>query len=304
MTKKRESTYTRFARLAYEVAKATLPTYSHCKSPHRYTLPQLAACVLLGLYMKQTYRGTEQLLLTSDQLCDVLELEEVPNYATLNRTYKKITLRDWERMQQIFLRAINNGAGIEEEYVAIDSTYFAPTQASPTFLSKAGRKHSHYFTGAFAVGLFSLLILAICVGMGPSSDMPYLKPLRRKARRYGVKLSKRRRLQTIVADRGFDGRDVREGDIIPPIRRNNQMRDPIRIARLELVSQARMEGFYGQRWKIESVNSVIKRLFGDAVRSRSKQMQRRDVFVKGLLYNLHVCWLAICPKHSHSYCAI
>lgn len=288
MTKKRESTYTHFARLAYEVAQASLPQYSHPKSPHRYTLPQLAACVLLGFYLKRTYRDTEQLLLMSDQLCDVLELKEVPNYATLNRTYQKLKLRDWERLNENLLRAFNDGAGVEEAYVAVDSTYFTPTQASNTFLSKAGRKHSHYYTGAYAVGIESQLILAIRVGVGPGSDSPYLKPLRRLARRFGVRQANGRRRQTVIADMGFDGRTVIEGDLIPPIRRGGNLVAPERLARLDLVSHARLDGLYGQRWKVETVNSVIKRKFGDAVRSHKVRYQRREAFVKGIVYNLHV----------------
>ncbi|MFN3741264.1 MAG: hypothetical protein ACK4VW_01165 [Anaerolineales bacterium] len=40
------------ARIAYRLAQEVLPRYSYPKSPHRYTLPQLAACVLLMSYLK------------------------------------------------------------------------------------------------------------------------------------------------------------------------------------------------------------------------------------------------------------
>ena len=289
MTKIRESSLTRFARLAYAAAKASLPAYSHAKSPHRYTLPQLAACVLVGMHEKKSYRDTEQLLLASDEIRTALELhDEVPNYATLSRTFKKISASDWERMNTNLLLAFNEGAGVEEAYVAIDSTYFAPTQASSTFLTKAGRKRARYFTGAFAVGTESQFILAVCSGMGPGSDVPYLKPLRKKALRFGIQRPSGRRYQTVLADKGFDGRTVREGDLIPVIRRGNALRNPTLIARAELVAQARLDGKMGQRWKVETVNSVIKRMFGEHIRSRSDDLRTREPFVKALVYNLHV----------------
>jgi len=240
------------------------------------------------MHQKKSYRDMEQLLLGSSEIRTALELtDEVPNYATLNRTYKKISSGRWEQMSTNLLLAAEDGAGIEAEYVAIDSTYFAPTQASSTFLSKAGRKHSHYFTGAFAVCVVSLFILAVCSGTGPGSDVPYLDPLRKKALRFGVQRPSGRRYQTVLADRGFDGRTVREGDLIPVIRRGNTIRDPKLIARAELVAQARLDGKMGQRWMVETVNSVIKRKFGENIRSRSQELRIREPIIKALVYNLH-----------------
>ncbi len=66
------------------------------------------------------------------------------------------------------------------------------------------------------------------------------------------------------------------------------MKLPKRIERLELVSAARLDGLYGQRWKAETVNSVIKRKFGDDIRSRKVSRRRCEPIVKGLIYNIHV----------------
>jgi hypothetical protein len=54
-----------------------------------------------------------------------------------------------------------------------------------------------------------------------------------------------------------------------------------------LVAAARLDGLFGQRWKTETVNSVIKRKFGDTIRSRKTQLQNREPIVKGLVYNIH-----------------
>ena len=73
---KRESRYVQVARRAYEVSKAILPLYSHPNSPKTYTLPQLAACVILKFYVNLPYRDMEEWLLASDQVCAVLELKQ------------------------------------------------------------------------------------------------------------------------------------------------------------------------------------------------------------------------------------
>src|SRR5438552_4991549 len=66
---KRESRYVRVARISYALAQRTLPLYSHPKSPHHFTLPQLAACVLMAFYMKLSYRDMEEWLLATDAVC-------------------------------------------------------------------------------------------------------------------------------------------------------------------------------------------------------------------------------------------
>lgn len=66
---KRESRYVRVARIAYQMAQKTLPQYTHAKSPHRFTFPQLAACVLMMFYLDVSYRDMEEWLLASDQVC-------------------------------------------------------------------------------------------------------------------------------------------------------------------------------------------------------------------------------------------
>lgn len=303
MNKKRESRYVTVARMAYQCTQASLPLYAHPKSPHRFTLPQLAACMLMSFYLKQSYRDTEEFLLASDAVCAVLELQHVPDYSTLNRTYKKLTLQDWARLQKAFFAAINDGQGVEEAYVAVDSTYFAPTQASIYYLTRSGRTYKNYCKGAYAVGTQSQLILAVRTGKGTSNDAPYLAPLRRAARHYGVLTPAGKRSQVVLADRGFDGRGVIESDLVPPIRRSGKLTDPKRIAKFEQVSQARLDGLYGQRWKVETVNSVIKRKFGAAIRSRGYHQQRRETVALAFVYNLHVllCLLRSCftvsPPH-------
>ena len=99
-------------------------------------------------------------------------------------------------------------------------------------------------------------------------------------RRFGPRLEEIYR-EIAWADSGFDGAAVEEGDLVPPIRRGGNLLAPKRRARAELVDQARLDGIYGQRWKSETVQSVIKRKFGDTIRSRKRFLQRREAAVKG-----------------------
>jgi hypothetical protein len=275
---KRESRYVKVARLAYAISQKALPAYSHKKSPHHFTFPQLAACVLLMNYLKLSYRDMEEGLLSADSIVELLELPRIPDHSTLQRTFSKLLKRDYHALQAALLE----GFSLQETLVAADSTGYRDTNASAYYQARSGKTYRRWIKGGYAVGCESQFILACRDGYGPSSDAPLTPGLKRDARRYAS-----RKGWIYIADAGFDGQTVQEGDVIPPIRRGGNLVDPQRIARRELVDQARLERVYGQRWKCETVHSVIKRKFGDVVRSRKLPLQRREPALKGLVYNLH-----------------
>lgn len=280
--KTRESRYVKVARIAYHLSQEALPRYSHPKSPHHFTLPQLAACVLLMYYLDFSYRDMEEWLLASDQVCQALELPRIPDHTTLQRTYKKLHMLDFEKMKNQLL----DENGVKEVGIASDSTGFSPGQASLYYQTRTGRIYQRWAKGVYAVGTASQFILAWRTGWGPGSDVAYLPGLRRDSRRYGHYQGKRK-AWVMMADAGFDGQSVRDDDLVPPVRRGGNLLNPERKARADLVSQARLDGLFGQRWKTETVNSVIKRKFGDTIRSRKRSLQRREPIIKGLVYNIH-----------------
>ena len=280
--KTRESRYVQVARIAYHLTQAALPRYSHPKSPHHFTLPQLAACVLLMFYLDISYRDMEEWLLARDQVCQALELPRIPDHTTLQRTYKKLHMLDFEKMKNQLL----DENGVDEEGVASDSTGFSPGQASLYYQTRTGRLYQRWAKGVYAVGTASQFILAWRSGWGPGSDVAYLPGLRRDVRRY-AHYQGRRKAWVMMADSGFDGQTVQDDDLVPPVRRGGNLLHPERRARADLVSQARLDGLFGQRWKTETVNSVIKRKFGDTIRSRKRTLQRREPIIKGLIYNIH-----------------
>jgi transposase len=295
--RERESRYVRVARIAYTLSKQALPTYSHPKSPHRFTLPQLAACVLMAFYLDLSYRDMEEWFLASSEVREVLELQRVPDHSTLFRTYRKLRVRDFDEMKRVLLSEM----GIEgsESIIASDTTGFDLTGASAYYQSRRGNTYRWYIKGGYSVGTRSQFIVGWCSGRGPSNDTAYLVGLRRVACKYGRYRGEgkgRRREWLLVADAGFDSRQVGPMDIIPPIRRGagpggrgpTKVVSPARQARMELVSQSRLDGVYGQRWKVETANSVVKRRFGSAIRSRKPSLQKREPIIKGLVYNIHV----------------
>jgi hypothetical protein len=52
---------------------------------------------------------------------------------------------------------------------------------------------------------------------------------------------------------------------------------------------------YGQRWKAETVMSMVKRKWGDALSARLEATQRAQALLRGLLYNLDRLAAFGCP---------
>ena len=78
------------ARVALKVGKRSLPEYSHPKSPQRFTLPQLFACLALKVFFKADYRGIEQILKDFPSLCAELGLKSVPHFTTLQKCERRL----------------------------------------------------------------------------------------------------------------------------------------------------------------------------------------------------------------------
>lgn len=276
--KRKISHYQRVAEIAYAIAKQHVPLYRHKNSPHRFTWPQLVTCVLMTFYLDCSYRDMEDWLLVSETICRLLNLQEVPDHTTLCRAFHKLDIRLLRALQRLLLQRMR----LKEVAMGIDSTGFRTDQASAYYSFRNGRPKKDWVKGAYAVGIASQFILGTCASYGRYQDSVLLKSLRYQSRSYAL------RQYALLADAGFDGRQIQLGDIIPPVRRHGALRAPERIARAELVAQARLDGLYGQRWKCETVHSVIKRKFGDTVRSRTTRLHFREIFVKGLIYNIHV----------------
>lgn len=278
-----ESQYVRYARLAYHLAASIVPNYTHRNSPQTYTQPQVLAGVLLGFYLDLPYRDLEEWLLASDKVCAVLHLSEVPHYSTLCRMFHQLRLP----LLRDLHRRLLGGLGIEEQAMVADATGFRATRASQHYLSRTGRLMSDYVKGFYIVGVAHQYILGWHYARGPGgNDGQYLNGLRRQAHAYGQRQQGRHEW-ILLADKGFDGIQARATDLIAPRQGQHPVIRADRRQRLDLTGQARLDGFFGQRWKVETVISVMKRKSGDIIRSIQRLRQRREVALKAIVYTLH-----------------
>ena len=75
---------------AYAIGQKALPLYSHVKSPHKYTQPQIFALLILKQFFEQDYRGLVALVTDFSDIRKELELTVVPHYTTLQKAAKRL----------------------------------------------------------------------------------------------------------------------------------------------------------------------------------------------------------------------
>jgi Transposase DDE domain len=147
---------------------------------------------------------------------------------------------------------------------------------------------------ALAIDSATHLILAATASTGGGADQPFFDDLLFHAwRRGGTAVS------DAVADAGFDSednhriarRDMGVRSIIPPRSGRPTPRppppdQPLRRRMHHRFARKRDRALYGQRWQSETVNSMIKRNLGSALRARTTVHRRHELLLRVLTHNI------------------
>ena len=288
----------RILTVGYLIGKLALPDYSHKCSPKTYTQPQLFACLVLKEFLHRDYRGIEDLLADTPELAAVIELREIPDHSTLQKAAKRLLRGELSgrlldatvrlakvvgKLQPTVPLAALDGTGLESHHA---SDYYVRRKA------KGGdRKQSMTYRRFPKAGLMcdctSHLILSIVPQRGPGPDFTHFHRAFDQAQR-------RIRLATLAADAGYDAehihvyarsRGVRT--LIPPLIGRPTSKPPSTYWR-RLMKRVLPHSRYGQRWQVETTNSMLKRLLGSALRARSYWSQCREIVLRGLTLNIMI----------------
>jgi hypothetical protein len=302
-----------FARLALAVSERILPAHSHKFAPRTYTQPQILACLLVKEHLRLDYRGAQDLLELSDGLRAALSLRQAPDHSTLWWfAQHKVTPGLLQQTLEETVRLLESGgpssggpsggssaAKKSARQVALDSTGLFLHHTSRYYEWRARRERGQRGWLKWAAALWTgpQLVLAQLVRPAPAGDFSDLVPLASAA--YGV-----RRFGQLVADAGYDSeanhRFCREELLVESLiparnRRGTRAQGPYRskMQRLLGVPEAGRRGTararrdYSQRWKAETLMSVLKRKWGECLSARDAFMQQLQALLRGVVYNLH-----------------
>lgn len=287
------------ALVAYATAKRAFPLYSKPKSPKKFTQPQLVACLVLKEFFKTDYRGIMEILADSSDLRAILEMTKVPHYTTLQKAAHRLTgKKPLDRLMDEIV-AIAVATKTMRKVVslgAIDSTGFESHHVSSYFVrrkAKGGKTmqettYTRFPKAGIVADCASYMILATLPSWGPSPDILHWKD--------GIKEALRRmRMRILLADAGYDSEEAhrfaREERGIRSIIPNRVGRPTTKLpsGKYRRIMATRFNRtLYGQRWQLETINSVIKRRLGSFLRARTYWSQMREMCLRLFTHNVMV----------------
>jgi hypothetical protein len=312
---------------AHHLAEQVLPEYASTFSRHDFTLPQLFACLVLREHQKKSYRGVEALLHDTPEWCAAIGMPGVPDHSTLCRAFGVIVrLGHLNRMLDLQARWAKRRRLMQarRKPVALDSSLFESRHVSRHFERrcretttrnaerkqrktdrKTAKKQGDRRRSAtikqlpklsLAVASKSHLILAARASTGGGPDYQHFEPLVFDAWRRGD-------VTAVVADSGFDSEpnhqiarhDMGVRSIMPagsgrPAKNNKPPAGHWRrrMSRLLRTKRDRRRCGYTQRWQAETVNSMLKRNQGPALRARTARRRALELMLRCVTHNLMI----------------
>ena len=145
---------------------------------------------------------------------------------------------------------------------------------------------------AIAVACAAHLILSVWSGTGMGSDHPHFETLVYHAWR-------RAPVRTVVADAGYDSEENHElvrldlncASFIPPLigrPTDEDPTEPFRATMKRVWDTVEVRTTYGQRWQAETVNSMMKRNYGSALRAKTAERREREMLLKAMTHNIAI----------------
>ena len=124
--------------------------------------------------------------------------------------------------------------------------------------------------------------------VGPFADDKHFRPVLQQA-------ANRSRIDTLLADAGYDSGSSHEfarethgmKTAIPPGRGRPTTKLPCTKWRKRMAIHFDKQK-YGQRWQVETVNSMIKRMLGSALRSRAARTQNQEIKLRAITHNVMI----------------
>src|SRR5271157_663952 len=279
-----------FARVAWQVATRVLPPYRTRFSKHQFTQPQLLAVLCLMRYEDWTFREAEVRLREHGELRAALQLNTVPDYTTLYRFLKRLDDDTVERGLTETVRWLRRGQTQVRVSAALDGTGLSYNSVSSFFIrrleqhSRGMTRHRHWLKWLIVADVKQQILLAQRARVGPWCDTRALPGLVEAAGR-------RVPLRQVLADAEFDSEANHEyirqrwraQSIIPLNPRRGVPQGTLR----RQMYQAFPHKEYGQRAKVETVFSVVKRKLSSRAPGRNLSTQVRQALLLGLTYNLY-----------------
>lgn len=282
---------------AYDIGREVFRAYSHRCSPKTFTQPQLFACLALKEFLRLDYRGLAAIVGDFRELRSVIGLRKSPHYTTYQKAAKR--LLEARRAKRALRATVRRAVASRVlrptvSLAAMDSTGMESHHVSAYYVrrrAKGGKTEQNttycrYPKMGVVCDCKSHFVLALVPGQGPGPDILHFRAALNQA-------SKNARIATLAADAGYDSEATHEY-----ARKQKGVRTLI-PATIGRPTKNRLRGYwrrqmksrlhltrYGQRWQVETVNSMFKRLLGCELRARSYWSRCREMMLMAITLNI------------------
>lgn len=280
MKNKKQSKYKKLTDLLIkQIKKSRIPKFLSKYSKRLYSIWQHIVLHCFRQMLNLSYRDFIDWL-ESSKLIEYLKLERIPHYTTL----QKVT----QRLKPVWIqKAISSFVKDTNLFVGIDATGFGILEGSSYYCKRTlivGKK-KRYTKLSILADLKKQLVIACNIRMFPAHDIIDFMPLAKKL--------KNKKVNYFAADKGYDSGENHKF-VLQTLnaksliaikdygnkRHKSWKKDWRRVAKKQFDEKK-----YHQRSKVETIFSVIKRIFGSIIRSKKFYTRKLDLLFKVLVYN-------------------
>lgn len=269
-----ETRVLKFARAAYDVAKrSSVKPYSNKYSKKTFTRHQHIAILAIKHKKKLEYHELEEFLMESPRICEELELHEFPDFTTSCKQFAK-----FERKVLMILICLSACMSPRSGKGGIDATGYDRRHNSKHYVKRC-RMTIQSMKITFLIDLKYLTILAVHVTASRKHDTQIAIPL---VKQYEKEFEEF--LESLCGDKGYDWKKIRKF----LKRRGTRPLIPYREfkPKHEYWNSLLNEDDLHQRVKCETVNSMTKRNYGDALTAKGFYKQFKEVLFIAVVHNI------------------